>query len=78
LIEGTGTLTAKRSYGPKSEYDSPSVIPFFITIVIIKEGRAKNLAITRQTFFFITIVIIKEGRAKNLAITRQTFFLLLS
>jgi hypothetical protein len=26
----------------RSEYNSPSTIPFFITIVIIKEGRAKK------------------------------------
>jgi hypothetical protein len=27
----------------RSEYNSPSTVPFFITIVIIKEGRAKKV-----------------------------------
>jgi hypothetical protein len=35
---GTDTQTDKH----RSEYNSPSTVPFFITIVIIKEGRTKK------------------------------------
>jgi hypothetical protein len=37
---GTDRVTDRRH---PSEYNSPSTIPFVITIVLIKEGRAKNL-----------------------------------
>jgi hypothetical protein len=42
---GTDRLADRRH---RSEYNSPSTIPFFITIVLIKEGRAKKRRISEN------------------------------